>query len=204
MHGDTEGRELNQRSIVLHLDSHRFTRLEALALAADLPVGHLVRAIVATSLDSTLLSSLLADTLEEVAQVRQQLASIEHGPVSSPRSTDRLQGRLPIERGSSASRDLASPLRGLHGEIVRVLQERGEPMTTAEIAEEIRRRGNYSAPRTGQPPTGLTVSRRVSNPSYKSLFERNGRKIRLAKVTKGRSRTQEGAGKRARVGARVK
>jgi hypothetical protein len=86
--------------------------------------------------------------------------------------------------GSADSPGSASPRRGangsLHDEIVDVLSRNGGPMTAAEIAREIRQRGEYRAPRSGQPITGTAVSRRVANPVYKSLFERDGRRLTLA------------------------
>lgn len=68
----------------------------------------------------------------------------------------------------------------LHEEIASVLSENGAPMTVAEIAAEIRRRGRYTAPRTGRPITTELVSTRVANPHYRKLFARTGRLLTLA------------------------
>lgn len=69
---------------------------------------------------------------------------------------------------------------GLHDEIVSVLRQREQPMTAAEIAEAIRLRGLYRPPRSADPISGAIVSRRISNPSYRSLFSRTGRKVTLS------------------------
>ena len=68
----------------------------------------------------------------------------------------------------------------LHDEIAAVLSANGQPMTVAEIAAEIRRRGRYTAPRSGRPITTELVSTRVANPHYRKLFVRSGRLLTLA------------------------
>jgi hypothetical protein len=68
----------------------------------------------------------------------------------------------------------------LHEEIASVLSDNGAPMTVAEIAAEIRRRGRYTAPRSGRPITTELVSTRVANPHYRKLFARSGRLLSLA------------------------
>jgi hypothetical protein len=72
----------------------------------------------------------------------------------------------------------------LHHEILAVMSENGGAMTVSEIAAAIRSRGRYLAPRSGLPVTPELVSRRVSNPHYRALFEREGRLLRLAKPAK--------------------
>jgi hypothetical protein len=81
----------------------------------------------------------------------------------------RAVARLPRRRGAA-----------LHDEIVSVLKASGAPMTVVEIAAQIRRRGTYTAPRTGKPITTESVSTRVANPQYRSLFARDGRLLTLA------------------------
>jgi repressor of nif and glnA expression len=82
------------------------------------------------------------------------------------------------------SRGLAPAHQGtLHEEIREILAERREPMSVAQIAEEIGKRGRYQSPRAGRPISAAMVSRRVSNPNYRRLFRRNGRKITLGPGT---------------------
>jgi hypothetical protein len=69
----------------------------------------------------------------------------------------------------------------LHEEIAAVLRANGEPMSVAEIANEIRERGVYRPPRSRQPIGTAAVSSRISNPHYRSLFSRSGRAVSLAK-----------------------
>lgn len=91
--------------------------------------------------------------------------------------------RLAATRTSGAARETTpSPGRRarLHEEIVAVLKEAGEPMSAGEIAQAIRQRGNFRAPRSNEEVNGAMVSGRVSNPHYRSLFVREGRKIGLA------------------------
>ncbi len=67
----------------------------------------------------------------------------------------------------------------LHEEIIAVIGERG-PSTAAEIADAIRDRGRYQAPRSDRPLDASTVNSRVSNPVYRSRFVRSGHRIGLA------------------------
>lgn len=68
----------------------------------------------------------------------------------------------------------------LHEEIIRVLQEAPGPMSAGEIAQAIRERGQYRAPRSNEQVNGAMVSGRVSNPHYRALFVREGRRIGLS------------------------
>jgi hypothetical protein len=72
----------------------------------------------------------------------------------------------------------------LHDEIVAVLSRGDGPMTVAEIAAEIRRRGHYRGPRTKRPVSAAMVSNRVSNPQYRGMFERTGRGLSLVTPTR--------------------
>lgn len=81
----------------------------------------------------------------------------------------------------------------LHDEIVSVLSANGSAMTVAEIAAAIRRRGHYRQPRTGHDVTPEVVSRRVSNPFYRPLFERDGRRLALATTDRDENRRLTGA-----------
>ncbi len=68
----------------------------------------------------------------------------------------------------------------LHDEIAAVIGERG-PSTAAEIADAIRDRGHYHAPRSSRPLDAATVNSRVSNPVYRSRFVRSGGRIDLVR-----------------------
>lgn len=67
----------------------------------------------------------------------------------------------------------------LHDEIAAVIAERG-PQTAAELATAIGERGRYAPPRSGKPLDAATVNGRVSNPTYRARFARDGHKIGLA------------------------
>ncbi|MDQ3879833.1 MAG: hypothetical protein M3295_01975, partial [Chloroflexota bacterium] len=90
--------------------------------------------------------------------------------------------RTTARSAGAAARDGATSARRarLHEEIVAVLQANGGPMSAGEIAQAIRERGQFRAPRSNEEVNGAMVSGRVSNPHYRSLFVREGRKIGLA------------------------
>jgi hypothetical protein len=92
-------------------------------------------------------------------------------------SADVEPARSPRPPAAQNSRD---GRRSLHEEIVAVLESSGGPMSVAEIASAIRKRGQYTAPRTGRPVSTQLVSTRVANPQYRKLFSRSGRLLSLA------------------------
>lgn len=67
----------------------------------------------------------------------------------------------------------------LHEEIAAVIGQDG-PMSAADLARAISKRGRYSAPRSDRPLDAATVNSRVSNPVYRSRFRRENGKIGLA------------------------
>jgi hypothetical protein len=67
----------------------------------------------------------------------------------------------------------------LHDEIIAVIRERG-PLSAAELAQAIKDRGRYQAPRSARPLDAATVNSRVSNPVYRSRFRREAGRINLA------------------------
>ncbi|HEU5324427.1 MAG TPA: hypothetical protein VFV59_00920 [Candidatus Limnocylindria bacterium] len=69
----------------------------------------------------------------------------------------------------------------LHDEMIAVLRERG-PMSAGELASAIAERGRYAPPRSGKPLDAAMVSQRVSNPTYRSRFTRQGGQIGLAEA----------------------
>jgi hypothetical protein len=69
----------------------------------------------------------------------------------------------------------------LHDEMIAVIRERG-PMTAGDLAVAINERGRYAPPRSGKPLDAAMVSQRVSNPTYRSRFTRDGGRIGLAEI----------------------
>ncbi len=113
-------------------------------------------------------------------------ATTEPAPVAAD-TAPRRRGRppkggagRPAKRAAASATGAASAGRvPLHEEIIAVISERG-PSTAAEIADAIRDRGRYHAPRSSRPLDAATVNGRVSNPVYRSRFARSGRRIGLA------------------------
>ena len=62
-----------------------------------------------------------------------------------------------------------------------IIAEHG-PMTAAELATAVVERGRYAAPRSTKPLDAATVNARVSNPVYRSHFQRMDGKIGLAEA----------------------
>lgn len=116
------------------------------------------------------LSELVADHTARLDHLAAQVAALTAAPPQQP-ATD---------RGDSGRRPR------LHEEILAVLRESGRAMSAGEIAQAIRDRGNYRAPRSNEQVNGAMVSGRVSNPHYRSLFVRDGRRIGLVEHAGGR------------------
>ena len=55
-------------------------------------------------------------------------------------------------------------------------------MSAGELASAIAERGRYAPPRSGKPLDAAMVSQRVSNPTYRSRFTRQGGQIGLAEA----------------------
>jgi ribonuclease E len=91
----------------------------------------------------------------------------------------RKRGR-PAKAGTRAKR-AATPRTPLHEELMVIIAEQG-PMTAAELATAVVERGRYAAPRSTKPLDAATVNARVSNPVYRSHFQRMDGKIGLAEV----------------------
>ena len=102
--------------------------------------------------------------LARVDELEAQVAKLQAGRQASPAPREGGHGRR----------------ARLHEEIVSVLQASAEPMSAGEIAQAIRERGQFRAPRSNEEVNGAMVSGRVSNPHYRALFVREGRKIGLA------------------------
>jgi hypothetical protein len=63
--------------------------------------------------------------------------------------------------------------------MIAVLAERG-PMTAADLASAVVERGRYHPPRSGKPIDAAMISQRVSNPTYRARFTRDGGRIGLS------------------------
>lgn len=188
----------------IRVDPRRLTFLKELAGAEGLRPGQLVQRWVEERLDAerdgrpaaTPEGAARLATLEaSVAALAARVEALAHGGVATPdvgaeagTATDRprRRGRPPKAAGAGATRGATrrrSPATTarvpLHEEIIAVIAERG-PSTAAEIAEAIRDRDRYHAPRSSRPLDAATVNSRVSNPVYRARFVRDGRRIGLA------------------------
>lgn len=115
----------------------------------------------------------LSERVESLAARLEELAAKVAG-METARSVAASPARAPATDGRRAR---------LHEEIVAVLEANREPMSAGEIAQAIRERGHFRAPRSNEQVNGAMVSGRVSNPHYRALFVREGRKIGLSKAS---------------------
>lgn len=104
-----------------------------------------------------------------------KVVAADEEPAAAPRKRGR-----PAKAGARAKRP-ASPRTPLHEELMVIIAENG-PMTAAELATAVVERGRYTAPRSTKPLDAATVNARVSNPVYRSHFQRMDGKIGLAEV----------------------
>ena len=180
--------------MTLRLDPPRLRELQRLAREAGLRPGQLAQRWVeerlagigsaspvdeapraaqthgaATTAELAELSGQLALQAERIDRLAEQIAALSTAPAAPDTPPER---RAAAAEGGRRAR--------LHEEIVTVLREHGSPMSAGEIAQAIRDRGLYRAPRSDEQVNGAMVSGRVSNPHYRSLFTREGRRIRLA------------------------
>ena len=163
----------------LRIDQARYDLLERAADDASVTVDQLTGVWLRDRIDQLWAAAVASRTAAEMEQVLRLLSLSPSGAELASASAE--------HRGARASTPRGNRKGSLHDEIVEVLRDRGGSMTAAEIAREIRLRGAYLAPRSGQPITGTAVSRRVANPYYRSLFEREGRRLSLADPARKRS-----------------
>lgn len=165
-------RERRAGIVRIALDARRHRALARFAADLDLVPASLALVWLTERIDSAM-------AMQTLGSMSPDLGGVDHEtrPAAAGRTTVR-------GRAGRASRGDGSAQQGtLHEEIREVLAERREPMSVAQIAEEIRKRGRYRSPRAGRPISAAMVSRRVSNPNYRRLFRRNGRKITLGSGT---------------------
>jgi hypothetical protein len=176
----------------IRLDPRRLAALKLLAAEAGVRPGELVTVWVEERLDAARhgapspAPTALADLSARVDELARRLdaltasatttapASAAAAPEAPP--APRRRGRPPKARPPTA---LAAPRVPLHAEIEAVIAERG-PLTAAELAQAIKERGRYTAPRSARPLDAATVNSRVSNPVYRARFTRRDGKIGLA------------------------
>lgn len=125
----------------------------------------------ATTAELAQLSGQLTVQAERIDRLAEQIAALSAAAATPAATPERAVG---AREGGRRAR--------LHEEIVTVLREHGSPMSAGEIAQAIRERGLYRAPRSDEQVNGAMVSGRVSNPHYRSLFTRQGRRIGLAEA----------------------
>ena len=131
-----------------------------------------MRSTEAMTADLTQLSGQLAMQAERIDRLAEQVAALSAASATPATAPERRP--VGAKEGGRRAR--------LHEEIVTVLRAHGSPMSAGEIAQAIRERGLYRAPRSDEQVNGAMVSGRVSNPHYRSLFTRQGRRIGLAEA----------------------
>jgi hypothetical protein len=165
----------SKRVVRIRLDGRRYRLLQRLAAEIEITADQLAALWLRDRIDEAAGAGELLRVADELAEIRDSLAQLAAGD-----GNRRLGARRPDRPAGTRTAATQRRRGSLHNEIVTVLQQRGEPMTAAEIADAIRQRDNYRAPRSGHPITGAAVSRRIANPYYRSLFERRGRSVGLA------------------------
>lgn len=190
----------------IRLDPRRLSALKLLAAEAGVRPGELVTAWVEERLDAARAGrsaaaaaapaalAELSARVDELARRLDALAAGATGTAAEAASdgtaiTPRRRGRPPKPRptevaqaadGAPAAPATVDRRVPLHEEITAVITERG-PLTAAEIAQAITDRDRYAPPRSSRPLDAATVNSRVSNPAYRALFVRDGRRIGLAR-----------------------
>lgn len=179
--------------MTIRLDPPRLRELQRLARDAGLRPGQLAQRWVEERLESGGASAAAPGGAVEARDSvsADVLARVE----ALSARVDELAGRIsglaaPAESSTTngQSRTSAAPTSRrprLHEEIVAVLTDADGFMSAGEIAQAIRDRGNYRAPRSNEQVNGAMVSGRVSNPHYRALFVREGRRIGLAERAAG-------------------
>ena len=87
----------------------------------------------------------------------------------------RRSGTRAVSRGVVSTTGAAARTT-LHDEIVTILRETGQPMTTAELADAVNKRGIYTK-RDKSPVTSFQIHGRTRN--YPRLFDRDGQMVHL-------------------------
>jgi hypothetical protein len=185
--------------MAIRLDPRRLSLLKQLAGEAGVRPGELVTHWIEERLDaersgtgppavaaapSGFALESISRRLDELAQRVDQLSSAGSGAApdqaAAPSSGQAASGRRRAARARASVPHTSAGRRvPLHEEIASVIAE-GGPMSAADIARAIVERGRYSAPRSDRPLDAATVNSRVSNPTYRSRFQRAEGKIGLS------------------------
>jgi hypothetical protein len=185
--------QLVQRWVEERLDAERSGEPLARATQVARPDPRMGQFESSLSALSARLDSMVArlQILEGSASAVERSTQVDESPVAV---APRRRGRPPKARpqvtegeaaGSTRRRSRARTVQPagermpLHDEIIAVIRERG-PMSAAELAQAIKDRGRYQAPRSARPLDAATVNSRVSNPVYRSRFRREAGRINLA------------------------
>jgi hypothetical protein len=186
----------------IRLDPRRLTTLKQLAAEADVRPGDLVRRWVEERVDAARhgvpTPEAATDLAARLAELAERVAALEasSGVVPTPASEETPTADVALTasddvepvatkppaaraRAKRVSAKPASERVALHDEMIAVLGERG-PMSAGELAAAVAERGRYAPPRSGKPLDAAMISQRVSNPTYRSRFTRNGGRIGLA------------------------
>lgn len=176
----------------IRLDPRRVNALKHLAGEAALRPGDLVRQWVEERIDASRPGAEPVPAapgqptlLERIAQLDARIEALERDSgAPEPAASEAVEEPTPTPAPAPkrrAKKASAAPTErvALHDEMIAVLGDRG-PMRAADLAEAIVERGRYQVPRSGKPLDGKTVSQRVSNPTYRSRFTREGGLIGLA------------------------
>jgi TolA-binding protein len=175
----------------IRLDPRRLGTLKRLAADADTRPGDLVRQWIEERIDASRAGADGTTLDDRLKQLERRIAALESAePVEKQEQT--AEQEQPAEQEQTAADEApkrrararvsaapSGPRVALHDEMIAVLAERG-PMTAAELAAAVAERGRYTPPRSGKPLDAAMVSQRVSNPTYRPRFTRDGGRIGLA------------------------
>lgn len=189
----------------IRLDPRRVNALKHLAGEAGVRPGDLVRQWVEERIDSSRtgaeapsaaspsaaspsaaatesLLSRFESLAARVEALEASAASSPPAPSSPPKAKEAAADPAPEPKPKRRGRVSAAPTServALHDEMIALISDRG-PMSAADLATAVTERGRYTPPRSGKPIDAVTISQRVSNPTYRARFTRNEGLIGLA------------------------
>ncbi len=171
----------------IRLDPRRVNALKHLAGEAGLRPGDLVRHWVEERIDASRTGEAVPSgpgaesLLARVDTLAARVAALE-AAAGGAESEPAEQAEKPTRRRAKSKRASAAPSGervALHDEMIALITEHG-PMTSSDLAAQITERGRYTPPRSGKKIDAAMVSQRVSNPTYRARFTRDGGRIGLA------------------------
>jgi len=170
----------------IRLDPRRVNALKHLAGEAGLRPGDLVRHWVEERIDAARTGDAVPSApgaeslLSRVDTLAARVAALEAATGAGGEPAERAE--KPTRRRAKSKPVSAAPSGervALHDEMIALITEHG-PMTAADLAALITERGRYTPPRSGKKIDAAMVSQRVSNPTYRARFTRDGGRIGLA------------------------